>query len=74
MKPTDDGANSGERTEQEGPAVERLVTVCASCLRAACWQGEFYCDDYRTAGTVDKTVAELRALALEHPDFWREGR
>jgi hypothetical protein len=40
---------------------QRLVTVCASCMRACCWQGEFYCDNYKGAGTTRKTVAELRA-------------
>lgn len=48
-----------------------LVTVCDECLRACCWQGVFYCERYKTAGTTQKTVAELRALALEHPDYWR---
>ena len=48
-----------------------LVTVCSKCLRASCWQGEFYCDDYRTAGIVQKTRKELRALKREHPDYWK---
>lgn len=48
-----------------------LVTVCSACLQASCWWGEFYCDEYKTAGTVDKTVAELKALNLEHPDHWK---
>ena len=51
---------------------QRLVTVCDACLQASCWQGIFYCNDYETAGTVDKTVAELRKLALEHPSYWDE--
>lgn len=30
------------------------------------------CDDARTAGTVVKTVGELRALnAGEHEDYWK---
>lgn len=37
------------------------VTVCDRCLCACCWQGEFMCEDARKAGTVVKTVAELRA-------------
>ena len=48
----------------------RRVTVCGACLQASCWQGLFYCGEYRTAGTVEKTVAELRALNLEHADYW----
>ena len=46
------------------------VTVCSSCLCASCWQGMFYCDYYRTAGTVEKTVAELRELNREHPSYY----
>lgn len=45
----------------------RKVTVCASCLQASCWHGEFYCDKYRTADITEKTVDELDALGLEHP-------
>jgi hypothetical protein len=47
------------------------VTVCASCKRASCWQGQFYCDDYRAARTVDLTVSELKELNLEHPSYWQ---
>lgn len=31
------------------------VTVCSACLTAACWLGEFYCEEYKVAGTVEKT-------------------
>lgn len=58
------------RTEDDS----RLVTVCDACLQATCWQGEFYCESYKTAGTVEKTVAELRELGLEHPSWWSEER
>ena len=46
------------------------VTVCASCLRASCWQGSFYCEKYKTAETVEKTRGELRKLNLESSDYW----
>jgi hypothetical protein len=49
---------------------DRLVTVCAKCLTASCWHGIFYCDEYMTAGTVDRTIADLRKLALENPCYW----
>jgi len=29
------------------------------------------CDEYFDAGTVYKTVAELRELNLEHSDYWK---
>lgn len=46
------------------------VTVCDACLCACCWQGEFYCDDYKTAGTKDITIGEARALNRESATFW----
>jgi len=49
---------------------KETVTVCSACLQATCWLGLFYCDEYRTAGTVEKTREELKALNLEHPDYW----
>lgn len=48
------------------------ITVCASCLRACCWQGSFFCDNYREADIIDKTVKELKKLKLEHSDYWKE--
>lgn len=49
---------------------EATVTVCSACLRACCWQGEFYCNDYKTAGTVEKPISELAELSREHPSYW----
>ena len=51
---------------------DRMITVCSACLRASCWHGAFYCEEYQTAGTVEKTVRELRALNREAPFYWRE--
>lgn len=48
------------------------ITVCDSCLTAACWQGEFYCQDFKTAGTCDLPVSRLLKLKREHPDWWRK--
>lgn len=53
-------------------AQERTVTVCDNCLTASCWHGLFMCDEAQTAGTVEKTVAELEALKREHPQWWNE--
>lgn len=50
------------------------VTVCDRCFRACCWQGEFMCDDARSAGTTVRTVAELRERTSgmnEHESYWR---
>ena len=56
------------------PSDNFRVVVCDHCLRASCWQGIFYCDDYKTAGTTEKTVAELQALGRENPDYWKEAQ
>lgn len=52
--------------------IGRLVTVCDKCLQASCWQGIMMCDGARNAGTVDKSIGELKQLALEHPSYWEE--
>ena len=51
-------SNARAAIDKARPSHERTqkITVCASCLRASCWQGEFYCDDYKSAGTVEKTI------------------
>lgn len=53
-------------------ADDKQVTVCDKCMRACCWQGEFMCDEALGAGTVVRTVAELRAGAHgENEHYWR---
>lgn len=39
-----------------------LITVCDKCLQASCWQGNFMCDESRTAGVLTKTRKELNEL------------
>ncbi len=48
----------------------KRVQVCSKCLTAACWYVEFMCDEASSAGTVVKTVGELKALNREHSDYW----
>lgn len=48
----------------------KLIEVCDNCLQSSCWLGIFMCDNAFEAGTVLKTVAELRKLALEHESYW----
>jgi hypothetical protein len=50
---------------------QETITVCSACLQASCWQGIFFCEDYKRAGTVEKRREELEALALEHSDYWK---
>jgi hypothetical protein len=57
-------------TDERQSEARRLITVCAVCLRATCWQGKFYCEAARYAKTTRKSVRELRALGLEHEDYW----
>lgn len=47
-----------------------LITVCDKCFQASCWQGEFYCEQYKTAGVVKMEARALRKLRLEHPHYW----
>lgn len=44
------------------------VTVCAECLTASCWHGEFMCQKAKYAGLVIKRASELRAMNREHSD------
>jgi len=50
------------------------ITVCDKCLMASCWQGLFMCDDSKFAGTVEKTIDELKELNLEHSSYWKTDR
>ena len=51
----------------------RRIEVCSACRRASCWQGTFYCDEYKVAGAVLLSIDELQALELESSDYWRAG-
>jgi hypothetical protein len=53
-------------------AMERAVVVCDKCLTASCWHGVFMCQGSTAAGLTTRTVAELTALGLEHPDNYSE--
>lgn len=55
--------------KEEDPE-QKKITVCSKCLQASCWQGAFMCQEAQTAGTVEKTIAELRALGRENPCYW----
>lgn len=48
-----------------------LITVCDNCLCASCWQGEFYCENYKSAGTTQKTRRELRERGMEDEHYWK---
>lgn len=52
-------------------AKTKRITVCAECLRASCWQGNYVCQKYMTADTVKKTIARLVKLNLEHECYWK---
>lgn len=49
---------------------DRTVVVCDMCKRASCWQGKFYCDDYKKSGVMSMTVGELRSLGRENEEYW----
>jgi hypothetical protein len=46
-----------------------LITVCAECLQASCWHGEFMCENAENADITQKTVKELRELKKNN-DWW----
>lgn len=46
------------------------ITVCDACLTATCWQGEFYCEKAKGAGTREMTIAEARQRNQENPTWW----
>jgi hypothetical protein len=48
----------------------RMVTVCDSCRQASCWQAKFFCDNARSAGTVDVTLATLMQERRENEEYW----
>lgn len=49
-----------------------LITVCSKCYQASCWQGKFFCEEYRAAGTVQLTRKQLSELGTgEHPSYWK---
>jgi len=47
-----------------------MTTVCSKCFRASCWQGLFMCEQARIAGTVEKSVSDLKRLNLEHKSYF----
>ena len=53
---------------------DKKVEVCSACLTAACWYGEFMCEEAINAGTVVKTVKELRRLNRESPTYWTNAK
>lgn len=51
----------------------RLVTVCDACLTSSCWLGIHMCWSSQTAGTTERTAAELDALGREHRSYYSVG-
>jgi hypothetical protein len=49
---------------------DRVIVVCAQCLTASCWHGEFMCDGSDVAGITTRTASELDALNREHPEHY----
>jgi len=49
---------------------KKLISVCSSCLKASCWQGYFYCDEYKNADVLQKTREELEGLNYEDSGYW----
>lgn len=51
------------------------IEVCDACFQASCWQGVFMCYNSYSAGTVVKTIKELKEINTgEHPSWWHKSR
>lgn len=59
----------------------KILEVCDNCFRSCCWLGIFMCDESVDAGTVLKTVTELREMRNtneklidnpENEDYWSD--
>lgn len=51
---------------------DKMVTVCAECLCASCWQGVFLCQKSRDANIVSLPIKALRAMGREHEEYWNK--
>jgi len=49
---------------------EKLVTVCANCLKASCVSGWFQCEENFESGTKEMKIKDLKKLNLEHSRYW----
>ena len=61
---------SQEQATPGGLDPDALITVCAECLQASCWQGKFMCDNSKNANIVEITVRSLRILQMENESYW----
>ena len=69
----DEEGNSYElKSEREIYFGLDLITVCSKCKKACCWQGNFYCDDYKTAGALTIPRSTLEKWELESSHYWDE--
>lgn len=49
---------------------QKKITVCSECLRASCWQGIFYCENYKNGGDMEVPINELEEWKLEDSSYW----
>lgn len=52
--------------------LNKYVEVCDECLQASCYHGKFMCPEASGAGTILKTISELKELDIEHEDNWSD--
>lgn len=50
----------------------KTIAVCDKCFKASCWHGTWMCDKARHAGTIEKTIKELKKLKLEDSHYWKK--
>jgi len=65
----EDVVRAMKKTDDEG-----MVFVCAACLCASCWHGEYICQRSKTAGVVGRGISFLRELGMEHEEHWSDAK
>jgi hypothetical protein len=76
-KRSDNKRSDNKRSDENTKAAsvgDYMVTVCAECLTASCWHGDFYCSRYRSANLTERRASELAALGREHRDYFSPER
>jgi phosphoribosylformylglycinamidine synthase len=52
---------------------DKIFPVCDNCYQASCWQGEFFCDYYKSAGIVYMTEELIRRRGSEeHESYFKD--
>lgn len=59
-----------KKSKKKKKPEEDLISVCADCGRACCWQGYFMCSKAKSSDYIKKSKETLRAEGLEDEGWW----